>query len=87
MPNPTPPPTGTTMLEACKGYIDAVEKYTACTSVPQAARDAARQGLDAMKQGFAAQPNPAPEAVAASKQACEMAAAALVDGMKQFACP
>lgn len=81
------PPTETSLIEACKGYVEAVEKYTKCTKVPESARQTATQSLDAMTKGFAAQPNPGPEAIGAAKQACELSAAALADNMKQFGCP
>jgi hypothetical protein len=86
-PSATPPPPGTTIREACKAYIDEVETYLKCTKVPQSARDAAQQGIDAMKKSFDSQAGASPEAVAAAKQACDLASAALEDSMKTFGCP
>ena len=42
---------GSTGLADCDAYVAAMDKYMQCDKVPQSARDAAKQGLDAMKQG------------------------------------
>src|SRR5688500_8987652 len=43
------PGEGGSGLAGCDAYVAAMEKYLACDKVPQAARDGAKQGLDAMK--------------------------------------
>ena len=46
------PAAGGTGLANCDAYIAATEKYMACDKVPQSARDAAKQGIEAMKSGW-----------------------------------
>jgi hypothetical protein len=50
-----PPAEGTaagTGLPSCDEYVALVEKYMACDKIPQETRDATKQGIDAMKQGW-----------------------------------
>jgi hypothetical protein len=81
----TPPAGGAaaTGVPECDEYIAAVEKLMTCDKIPQAARDAQKQGLDAMKQGWStlADPNTPPEAKKAAADGCKTA----VDAVKQSA--
>lgn len=42
-----------TGVPACDEYIAIIEWYSQCDAIPQASRDAMRQGIDAMQQGWA----------------------------------
>jgi hypothetical protein len=72
-----------TGVPECDEYVAAIEKFTTCDKVPQAARDAQKQSLDAMKQGWASLSDPAvpAEAKKAAADGCKTA----VDALKQAA--
>jgi hypothetical protein len=72
-----------TGVPECDEYVAAIEKFTTCDKVPQAARDAQKQSLDAMKQGWASLSDPATpaEAKKAAADGCKTA----VDALKQAA--
>jgi len=74
---------GGTGVPECDAYVAAIEKFMTCDKVPQAARDAQKQSLDAMKQGWASLSDPAatPEAKKAAGDGCKTA----LDGLAQAA--
>ncbi|MCA9674313.1 MAG: hypothetical protein KC464_04650, partial [Myxococcales bacterium] len=69
----------TTGVPGCDQYVAEVEQYLSCDKVPQAARDAARQGLDAMKQGWGDMSGVPDDVKQQAGDACLQA----VDAMKQ----
>jgi len=73
-------------LAECDAYAAAMEKYMACDKVPQSARDAARQGLDAMRQGWAAMGQMPDDAKQAAGDACKQAIDALEQGAEAMGC-
>ncbi len=78
-------PTSTGLAE-CDAYIAAVEKFVVCDKVPQASRDATKQGLDSMKTAWgdtAAMPE---ESKKASNDSCKQAADALKQGASAMGC-
>ncbi len=44
---------GPTGMPACDAYMEAIDAYQTCEKVPQAARDAAREGAQAMRDAWA----------------------------------
>ncbi len=72
---------GSSGMPECDEYVSAMEKYLACDKIPQASRDAAKQGIDAMKSGWA-NVGSMPDDV--KKQMADGCKAA-VDGLKQGA--
>jgi hypothetical protein len=44
--------TSSGSVPECDAYVAVMEKYITCDKIPQASRDAARQGLDAMKSAW-----------------------------------
>jgi len=94
-PPPTPPadqaaaPAGgaaSTGLPECDAYVAAMDKYMACDKVPQSARDAAKQGLDAMKSGWANMGTMPDDAKKSAADACKQAVDALKQGAESMGC-
>lgn len=75
-----------TGLAECDAYVAAMEKYLACDKVPQAARDGAKQGLDAMKSGWGDTAGMPEEAKKAANDACKQAVDALKQGAEAMGC-
>jgi len=75
-----------TGLAECDTYVAAMEKYLACDKVPQAARDGAKQGLDAMKGSWGDAANMPEEAKKATNDACKQAVDALKQGASAMGC-
>jgi hypothetical protein len=75
-----------TGLAECDAYVAAMEKYLACDKVPQAARDGAKQGLDAMKSGWGDTAGMPEEAKKAANDACKQAVDALKQGATAMGC-
>ena len=76
----------TTGLPDCDRYLQVIERYLQCPKVPQAARDAARQGIDAMKQGWADMSGVPDEARRAANDACRQAVDAVRQGASAMGC-
>jgi hypothetical protein len=74
----------------CRDYRAAVEVMSRCDKLPAAARDALRQGLDAMEQGFAGlhdMPEDARRtAMDAAATGCKAATDAVVQSLKAVGC-
>jgi hypothetical protein len=83
---PTVPVAGGTGLAECDAYVTAMEKYLACDKVPQAARDGAKQGLDAMKSSWGDTAGMPEEAKKAANDACKQAVDALKQGAEAMGC-
>ena len=75
-----------TGLAECDTYVAAMEKYLACDKVPQAARDGAKQGLDAMKGSWGDTAGMPEEAKKAANDACKQAVDALKQGASAMGC-
>jgi hypothetical protein len=75
-----------TGLAECDAYVAAMEKYLACDKVPQAARDGAKQGLDAMKGSWGDTAGMPEEAKKAANDACKQAVDALKQGASAMGC-
>ena len=75
-----------TGLAECDAYVTAMEKYLACDKVPQAARDGAKQGLDAMKSSWGDTAGMPEEAKKAANDACKQAVDALKQGATAMGC-
>ena len=75
-----------TGMAECDEYVAAMEKYLACDKIPQETRDAAKQGVDAMKGSWAnasALPDDAKKQMA---DACKTAVDALKQGATALGC-
>jgi hypothetical protein len=72
-----------TGVPECDDYLKSFDKYMSCDKIPQQAKDASKQGIEQMKQGWAMlkDPNVPPEAKKAAGDACKQA----VDALKQSA--
>lgn len=88
------PPPGATTAElpatvqgACGGYLARMESFLACDKVPQASRDAARQGIDAMKTAWKDAGAMPAEAQKAMADACKQAEDAIAQTMTGMGCP
>jgi hypothetical protein len=70
-------------IPECDAYLAAVEKYMSCDKIPQATRDATKQGFESTKQSWAAlKGSDVPEA---TKQAVVSGCKQGLDGMAQAA--
>lgn len=74
-------------LPECNRYISEVEKFIRCDKVPQAARDATKQGLDAMKSAWSDVAGMPEEARRAAEDSCKQATDALHQGASAMGCP
>ncbi len=71
----------------CDQYIDDLERYLRCDKIPQETRDAARQGMDAMLEGWR-QAGQVPDDVRVQvNDACKTATEALRQGANALGCP
>lgn len=92
-PSIAPPPGATTgalpatIETACAGYLARMERFMACDEVPKESRDAARQGIDAMKDAWKQAGTMPPEAQRAMADACKQAEDALTQAMTSTGCP
>ena len=77
-------PGGTGIAE-CDAYIAIVERYVVCDKIPQASRDAVRQGLDQMKAGW--NPGMPDDAKKAAADACRAGTDAVKQGATAIGCP
>ena len=66
----------------CNDYKAAMEKLAACDKMPQASKDALKQGYDAMSQGWANAGSLPPEAKKAMADGCKQGADALMQSGK-----
>lgn len=66
----------------CNDYKAAMEKLAACDKMPQASKDALKQGYDAMSQGWANVGSLPPEAKKAMADGCKQGADALMQSGK-----
>ena len=66
----------------CNDYKMAMEKLAACDKMPQASKDALKQGFDAMSQGWAAAKDMPAEAKKAMADGCKQGADALMQSGK-----
>ena len=85
---PAPSGSANSGIPECDSYLAKVEKYMSCDKVPQAARDAAKQGIEASKQGWAALNGAnVPEASKlAAASGCKQGEDALIQGAKALGC-
>lgn len=79
--------TGTTGLPECDDFVRAMDAYLACDKVPQAARDGAREGLEALRAGWAEISQLPPEAKRATADGCLQAVEALRQSAAAMGCP
>ena len=75
-----------TGLAECDAYIAAVEKFVTCDTVPQASRDATKQGLDGMKAAWGDTAGMPEEAKKAANDSCKQATDALKQGASAMGC-
>ena len=66
----------------CNDYKAAMEKLAACDKMPQASKDALKQGYDAMSQGWAQAKDMPAEAKKAMADGCKQGADALMQSGK-----
>ena len=57
--------------QECKDYMAAVEKLSKCDKLPQAARDAMKQGVDSLMMGFTVDAKLSQKQTADTVQACK----------------
>jgi hypothetical protein len=86
-PGATTAPLAATIEEACAGYLAKMERFMTCDAVPQAARDGAKQGIDAMKQAWQGAGTMPAEAQKAMADACKQAEDAIAQAMTSAGCP
>jgi hypothetical protein len=77
---------GSTGLVECDRYTHLMDAYMSCDKVPQSARDAAKQGLDAMKSAWANAGSYPDEVKKAANDACMQASDALAQGADAMGC-
>ncbi|MCA9679347.1 MAG: hypothetical protein H6708_17215 [Kofleriaceae bacterium] len=77
---------GGTGLPDCDAYVASMEKYMQCDKVPQAARDAAKQGMDAMKSGWGDMSGMPDDAKKQANDACKQAVDAMKQGAQAMGC-
>ena len=77
---------GGTGLPACDAYIETMEKYLACDKIPQATRDAARQGIELMKQGWGDVESLPDSVKEQTNDACRDSVDALHQGARALGC-
>jgi len=78
------PAGDSTGIAECDAFLKTYEKYLACDKIPQQAKDASKQGLDAMKANWA-QLSKDPAAPADSKKVAADACKTGEEGLKQTA--
>ncbi|MCB9559206.1 MAG: hypothetical protein H6708_02215 [Kofleriaceae bacterium] len=76
-----------TGLAGCDEYVALMETYLRCDKVPQAARDAARQGLDAMESAWGDMSGVPDDVQRQANDACLQAVDAMKQGMAATGCP
>jgi hypothetical protein len=74
-------------LPECDVYVHLMNRWLECDKVPQAARDGARQGLDAMNAGWGNVSEMPEEVKQAANDACKQASDALKQGANAMGCP
>jgi hypothetical protein len=82
-------PPRAALPKECEDYIRAIEKLATCDKLPQASRDAMKQGLDAMKSGWDfsnLSPDDYKTAMAAARSACAQGADAVRQGSRAAGC-
>ena len=70
-------------------YVRAIEQPSNCDKIPQVSRDAIRQGLDAMVDGWhfsGLPPDARAQAEQAASAACQQGADAIAQGAKAAGC-
>jgi hypothetical protein len=77
-------PTGSTGVPECDAYIAAVTAYAACDKVPQAAKDAVRQSITAMRDSLS--PTMGADEKAAAVSGCTSATESLRQGADALGC-
>ncbi len=90
-PAPPPPPPGPTEIAAlppsapaeCLTYIAIIDSLMSCDKLPQEARDALKQGADAMRDGMT---NAPPEAIAAMRDGCKAGTDAMQQARGSLGC-
>jgi hypothetical protein len=81
-----PVSTSITGIPECDSYIRSMERYLQCDMVPQSARDAAKQGMDAMNAGWRDMGEMPEDARKAAGDACRQAVDALRQGAQAMGC-
>jgi hypothetical protein len=86
--DPAAAPAGDSGIAECDAYTQTFEKYVACDKVPAQAKDASKQSLEAMKQGWAQfkDPNVPAEAKKAAADACKQGEDALKQSAQALGC-
>jgi hypothetical protein len=74
----------TAKLTECDKYKQRIEQLMTCDKLPQQARDALKQGFEAMEQGWAAAKDMPEEAQKAMQDGCKMGADALEQAVKDL---
>ncbi len=77
---------GSTGIPGCDQYLTLMDGYLRCDKIPQATRDAARQGMEAMKQGFRDMGNLPDDVKKQTHDACLQAVDALRQGAQAMGC-
>ncbi len=85
-PKAEPAAAGGTGLADCDAYVAAMDKYLACDKIPQAARDAAKQGADAMKSAWGDVGALPDDVKKQTNDACKSAVDALAQGASAMGC-
>jgi hypothetical protein len=75
-----------TGIPMCDEYVRLMQSYLRCDKVPQAARDAAKQGLDAMTEAWGQMSGMPDDAKQAANEACQQAGDALKQGAAAMGC-
>ncbi len=83
---PAPPAHGPIGIAGCDDYVAKMEAYVRCDRVPQAARDAARQGIEAMRQAWGDTTTMSETSRQAAGDGCKAASAAIVEAAEAMGC-
>jgi hypothetical protein len=88
-PAPDPDATGDseTSIPECDAYLVAFDKYMSCDKIPQATKDATREGIAAQKVSFRELKDAPPEAKKAAADGCRQGLDALKQAADALGCP
>ncbi len=74
-------------MASCDAYVAAMERYLECDKIPQKSRDAARQGIEAMRSGWANAEDFPDDVRQQMRDGCQSALDALTRGATALGCP
>src|SRR5205823_1138721 len=93
--HPAPPPGSSgggdgsydTGVPECDAYLKLFDEYIACDKIPQATRDASKQGIEAQKAAFAMLKDAPADAKQTAADTCRQSSDALQQAAAALGCP